>query len=122
MIAIDLGLDTVDNECINRGCDIVNYEIEVKAYLRTYDAKTREAALQMAIRQHLEQHKGVLSERELKKLAKADEYGTTAWSQAFNGLVNTKAIKVTGQGTKGDPRMVRLLVSRRDGRVGRDEL
>lgn len=111
-IAVDLGLDIIDDECIERGCDIVKYEIAVKDYLRSYDAETREAALQMRIREKLEMNEGSLPIRELKRLCRSDRIGTSMWAQAFYGLQKAGIIRVIGKGTKGDPQLVQVLVKR----------
>lgn len=111
-IAVDLGLNIIDDECIDRGCDIVKYEIEVKDYLRSYDADTREAALQMRIREKLELHAGSLQIRELKRLCHFDRIGTTAWGQAFYGLQKAGIIRTVGKGTRSDPQVVQVLIKR----------
>jgi len=109
-IAVDLGMSIIDDECIDRGCDIVRYEIKVKEFLRTYDAKNREAALQLRIRQALEMKKGELLERELKRVCHADREGTTAWGQAFYGLQKAGIVRVLGTGGRTDPRRVQILI------------
>src|SRR5208282_3426114 len=111
-LAVDLGLTLVDDECIDRGCDIVRYEIAVKAYLQSYDAHNREAALQMKIRQKLELSQGQMNERELKRVCHFDREGTSAWNQAFFGLLKAGIIRVLGQGTRSDPKVVQVLVKR----------
>lgn len=109
-IAVDMGLTLVDDECVDRGCDIVRYEIKVKEFLKTYDAKNREAALQLRIRQALEMKKGEMLERDLKRVCHADREGTTAWGQAFYGLQKAGIIRVLGTGGRTDPRRVQVLI------------
>lgn len=111
-LAVDLGLSVIDDECVDRGCDITRYEIAVKNYLRSYDAHNREAALQMRMRQKLELNQGKMTERELKRVCHFDREGTSAWSQAFFGLLKSGIIRVLGQGTKNDPRVVQVLIKR----------
>ena len=111
-IAVDLGLDSIDDECVDRGCDIVKYEIAVKKFLQTYDANSREAALQMRIRAKLEMHKGRLPTRELMRLCHADREGTTAWNTAFYGLVKAGIIRQEGAGKKSDPYYTQVLIKR----------
>jgi len=108
-IAVDLGLESVEDEAIDRGVDIVKYEIQVKQYLKSYDAHSREAALQMRIRSKLEMRKGKLLKRELERLCHANREGTSLWGQAYYGLVKTGVICEIGQGTKGDPKYVQVL-------------
>jgi hypothetical protein len=93
-IAIDLGLDIIDDECIERGCDIVRYEIAVKNYLKSYDANNKDASLQLKIRSILERHMGILSVRELMRKAHSDREGTNMWDRAFFGLQKAGIIRV----------------------------
>ena len=86
-IAIDLGLTSIDDECLERGVDIVRYEQNVKAWLRTVDAENKEAALQNLIRQTLEQAGGTLPHRELQRRVHSDRKGTSQWGAALYGLV-----------------------------------
>ena len=108
--AIDLGLDEIDLECIERGFALVDYEKAVKKWLQTYEATTKEGALQMEIKTHLARApKGEMEERDLKRICHADRHGTTAWGYAFKGLLNNGHIVVQGTGKRNDPRIVILL-------------
>lgn len=111
-LAIDLGLDEIDLECVERAKYIVKYEQDVKRYLRFYEATTREGAIQQEIRRTLEMSKGVLSKRELMRKIHADRHGTTVWNQAYRGLINSNIIREEGQGTRSSPVVVRLLQKR----------
>ena len=111
-IAVDLGLSYIDNECLNRGCDIVEYEILVKAYLNPFDANNVEAKLQMKIRSALENSGGQMDLRKLKRVCHADREGVSTWERAFNNLCRVQTIKMIGQGVKGDPRIVQVLRKR----------
>jgi hypothetical protein len=109
-IAVDLGLSTIDDESIERGCDIVQYEIKVKKFVKTYDASNREAALQSKMRRTLEMNKGTLPERELMRKCHFEREGTSMWNQAFYGLAKAGIIRVIGKGGKIDPRVVQVLI------------
>lgn len=109
-IAVDLGLEVVDDECIERGCDIVKYEIAVKNYLKSYEANNKEAALQLKIRAALEMRGGQMSERDLKHTCHSDR--TTFWNAAFYGLQKANIIRIEGTGVRGDPKIIQLLVKR----------
>jgi hypothetical protein len=109
-IAIDLGLDTIDDECLERGVDITMYELDVKKYLKTYSANTKEAAIQMKIRSMLERHKGRMLKRDMLRDCHADRDGTSLWNQAFKGLIQNGYIRLEGAGIKSDPTYVQLLV------------
>jgi hypothetical protein len=111
-IAIDMGLTSVDDECISRGVHIVEYEMAVKNYLRVYEAVTREGQIQGSIRRTLAMNKGRMEARELERRANPGKYGTTLWSQAYKGLVNNGIIRLEGKGVKGDPMFVQLLQKR----------
>ena len=99
-------------EATDRGVEIVKYEIAVKKFLQSYDAESREAALQMRIRAKLEMHKGRLPTRELMRLAHADRAGTSAWGAAYYGLVKNGIIRQEGTGKKGDPFYTQVLIKR----------
>lgn len=111
-LAIDLGLDEIDLECVVRAIDIVKYEQDVKRYLRFYEATTREGAIQQEIRRTLEMNQGSLPKRELMRRIHADRHGTTVWNQAYKGLINSTIIREEGQGTRSNPVVVRLLQKR----------
>jgi len=111
-LAVDLGLTIIDDECITRACDIVDYEIAVKRYLKNYQAVTREGALQQRIRHKLEMKGGVLEHRELLRICHADRHGTSDWDRAFKGLLTHGILVIEGSGQKGDPMMVKVLIKR----------
>lgn len=108
-IAVDLGLGSIDDECIERGCDIVEYEIAVKKYLKAAEAVTHEGALQLKIRKCLEKHSGRLVVRELERKLHPERYGTTAWGQAIGGLLKVGIIRLEGTGEKGNPKYLQVL-------------
>jgi len=110
-IAIDMGLEEIDLECIERGLALVDYERAVKKWLCTYEATTKEGGIQMELKNLLARHEGILLERDLKREMHADRHGTTLWSQAYFGMVKNGVIRIEGAGTKGDPKIVRLLES-----------
>lgn len=109
--AIDLGRDEIDEDCVERACALVDYEIAVKKYLKTYEAITREGALQQELIGHLENASSKLSLHKLKRKIHADRFGTTLWAQIYDGLKRTGAIRESGTGTKGDPKMVFLMAN-----------
>lgn len=114
-LAIDLGLDEIDGECIERACKIVEYEIAVKQYLNSYEATTKEGQLQQSIRRELEMHKGRMAKRELYRDLNADRHGTTLWNQAYIGLIKNGFIREEGTGKRGDIAYVQLLIKREVG-------
>jgi len=112
LFAVDLGLEVIDDECLLRGCAIVDYEIAVKRYQPSYEASNREAELQLRMRTKLEVNGGVLSLRELKRLCHADRVGTTLWYQSYMGLIRNNIIREEGTGKPGEPKQVRVLIKR----------
>jgi hypothetical protein len=111
-IAIDLGLDIVDDECVARAVDIVKYEMAVKRYLKSYEATTREGEIQMSIRRVLEMARGRMGKRELERKLNAGRHGTSLWRQAYKGLLLDGVFREEGAGTKSDPIILQLLRKR----------
>lgn len=108
--AIDLDRNEIDEECIERGLALVEYERAVKRKLRPSEAITKEAGIQNEIVDFLLGQKGgTTTLREMNRLLHPERYGTTLWGQAFSGLTRTGQIAVQGKGTKTDPKMVILL-------------
>ena len=108
-IAVDMGLDEIEEESIERGLAIVAYEQDVKKYLRTYEANTKEGSVQMEIMYNLRKAMGHMPLRDLQRVMNSTRYGTTLWSQAYLGLSKAGWIRELGTGTKGDPKIVILL-------------
>ena len=108
--AIDLGFDTIDIECVQRGIALVKYEREVKAYLRLSDAQTKEGQIQLSIISLLERADGYrMLKRDLYKKARAHEYGTSLWGQSYMGLIKSGRIREEGTGKRNDPAYIQLL-------------
>lgn len=107
--AVDLGLQEVTLECLERGIALVEYEREVKKWLSTYEATTKEGSIQMELRNILSHNGGSMGLRELKKELQADKYGTSLWGQAYVGLIKAGLIGELGSGLKGEPKFVTLL-------------
>jgi hypothetical protein len=116
--AIDLGLDEIDEDCVERGIALTKYEAEVKKYLMTFDAKNDESKIQQSIIRYLKKRHGVAKLRDLERALSSNTYGTTLWDRAFLGLYKSGYILVEGQGSKGDPKRVRML---RDMSFGEDD-
>jgi len=111
-MAVDLGLTTIDDECIERAVAIVKYEMAVKKYLKSYEATTKEGQIQQDIRRHLEFARGRMLKRDLTRDLHADRHGTTLWGHSYGGLIKHGIIREEGTGQKGDPAYVQLLVKR----------
>jgi len=111
-LAIDLGLDQVDSECVERACAIVNYEIAVKKYLKSYEAVTREGEIQLKVSRILEMNKGRMEKRKLEAAVDYRKYGLTIWKQSYNAMTGAGIIREDGPGTRSQPCYVQLLRKR----------
>jgi hypothetical protein len=107
--AVDLGREEICEDCIERALALSKYEKEVKNYLATFEASTREGAIQMEIMHRLERNKGEMLLRTLESDMHAERYGTSLWSSSFMGLVKTGRTSLIGSGVKGDPKKVIML-------------
>lgn len=107
--AVDMGKTEIDEECVERGIKMIEYEHAVKKYLMTYEARNDESNIQQGIIRHLKKNKGAMGLRDLERALSANKYGTTIWGRAFYGLVNSGYIALDGTGAKGSPKHVRML-------------
>jgi hypothetical protein len=108
--AVDLGLDSIDAECCERGIALVRYEQAVKKLLRTDDAQSRMAAHQLKLRGYLENTPvGRMTKRDLQRKMNSWTYDTQQWSNIYNGLIKNNIMREEGTGKAGDPIMVQVL-------------
>jgi len=107
--AVDLGLDTIDDECMERATEIVKYEMAVKAYLKPYDSTDRESKIQLGIRHLLEQNKGRMEKRDVERKMNSYRISTFVWKSAWEGLKNAGIMREEGTGEKGNPITAQLL-------------
>jgi len=107
--AVDLGLDEIDDECIERALALIDYEMKVKKYLKVYEAATREGSLQMEVLYQLQKSGGSLPMRELYRLLHPERFGTSLWNSVYIGLLKAGWCREEGSGTRGDPKKLILL-------------
>jgi len=110
--AIDLGLGEIDEDCVERGIAISRYEHEVKEYLKTYEAQTFQASIQIKIMRMVKQRgdEGSIRYQDLEKLLHGvATYGTDVWNKSINGLVVSGYLAMAGTGRKGSPLTVNML-------------
>jgi bifunctional DNA primase/polymerase-like protein len=108
--AVDMGLDTIDEDCIERAYALTQYELDVKRYLGAREAETKEAMIQNRVRETLErQPNGQMPLLKLNAVIKPERFGTSLWNQAFKGLQMAGIIRLGGTGTRSDPIVVQLL-------------
>lgn len=116
--AIDLGLPEIDEDCLERGIEMVKYEYAVKDYLEVFEAKNDEAQIQNGVLRLLRKNGGLMEKRDVERGLNSNKYGLTVWNKAYFALVNNGYVVEEGRGIKGDPRLVRML---RDMRGGNDD-
>ncbi len=98
-LAIDLGLDTVDHECMARAVALVKYEQAVRKYMRVHAANNKEAQVQQVIRRALERKPNATMRKcDLTRVCKASQYGTTLWGNALYGLTKHGILHDDGKG------------------------
>jgi hypothetical protein len=107
--AVDMGLDHIDADCVDRGLAVCRYGIETKRWLSTMEARGPIAAAQQKIRRLLARRKdGKMLKTELERLMESDQWGTDAWYTIYQGSIRAGRIREELQ----DGRIcVRLLVA-----------
>lgn len=113
--AVDKGLEEIDADCIERGLALVKYEADVKRWVQTFEAETREGNVQQQIIHHLEQAGGSMSCRDLERVMHSVRLGTGLWAQCYMGLIKSGWMREEGAGTRSDPRrLIQLKQVERD--------
>jgi hypothetical protein len=115
--AIDLGLQEIDEDCVERGIEMVKYEYAVKDYLEVFEAKNDESQIQQGVLRLLRKNGGLLEKRVVERGLSSNKYGLSVWNKSYYALINNGYIVEEGKGIRGDPRVVRML---RDMRGGND--
>jgi hypothetical protein len=116
--AIDLGLPEIDEDCVERGIEMVKYEYAVKDYLEVFEAKNDESAIQQGTLRLLRKNGGVMEKNTLIRALNYNKYGLSVWNKAYYQLVNCGFVVEEGKGCKGSPKMVRMI---RDMKGGSDD-
>lgn len=105
-LAIDMGLDRIDNDCLERAYSIVQYGLQVARLIDPGEAETREARIEGNILKHLRFNKGELSYRGLERKCHSERFGTKLWWSCVQSLVAAEKIEIEDTGIS---RMVYLL-------------
>lgn len=85
--AVDLGRDSIDENCVERGIAMAQYEKAVKKYLGSPEAETKIAAAQIKYRRLLERKfDGRAKTRDLERAMNSSRYGTEGWYRIYDGL------------------------------------
>lgn len=107
--AIDLGKDEIDADCIERALAICKYEVAAKKYLATFEAVTKEGALQSEIVQVLQRNNCSMPKRDLERIIKPLSHGLTAFNMSYYNLMKSGYIQEQGAGVKGNPSVTMLV-------------
>jgi hypothetical protein len=111
--AIDLGLDSIDSECLDRAVALVKYRNSTLAFLDPIEAETRQGQLQQEITRELRRNGGKMPYRQLERDLHAARKGTGFWSDSFKGLELAGVIAYRpakkGRASEQRPAMVYLL-------------
>jgi hypothetical protein len=108
--AVDLGRRYIDDDCIERGLMLANYEKQVKRYLGGSDESVDKLAAAQNALCRLLQKKGAMTLHQVERQMNARRYSTETWGRVTSGLVQSKRIKIA-PGSRKDQRMVQLLES-----------
>ena len=101
--AVDLGRDEIDEDCIERGLALSEYELAVKNWLQTFESTTRQGDIQQQILHKLRQEGGVLTVRRIENELNARSHGTTLWKQSFDGLLGAGYTALRERSHTGQP-------------------
>lgn len=107
--AVDMGLDELDEECIERGLALVRYEKEVKKWLQTFEADTRDGQILQEIMRHLHRNGGTMPVRELERVMHPQRLGLDLWNKVYYSMIKSGWAREEGVGGKGDPKKIVLL-------------
>lgn len=100
--AIDLSKDSIDEDCIERGLAVAEYEKAVKKYLGSPEAETRIAAAQIKYRRTLERKfDGRAKTRDMERAMNSSRYGTEGWYRIYDGLKKAGIIAEVGGAVPG---------------------
>lgn len=113
--AIDLGLDVIDEDCVERARALVDYRNQATRFLEPIEADNAEGRLMQEIRREIRQHGGIMVHRDLCRNMNADRAGRL-WDIAYNLLKNagTQAIVEFYEGRTKGKRKTRMVAVKID--------
>lgn len=91
--AIDLGLQIIDEDCVERAKAVVEFADEAALFLEPVEAESKDGRLQKEILRELRKNKGMMSYRELCRELDFMRYGMYFWTLAYAGLLKAGIIK-----------------------------
>jgi hypothetical protein len=109
--AVDLGKDSIDEECVERAKALVGYRNEVIRFLEPIEGANEEAILQKTMMREIRRNGGMMKYRDLCRDLSYADYGTYRWKTSFKGLTDEGLVKLWEERTdKGrTTRMVGLV-------------
>jgi hypothetical protein len=114
--AVDLGIDSVTDDCCYRARELVNYRRAVLLYLDPVEGETLQGKKQMEIVRELRRNGGKMPYRDLMHELHGERWGSGLWKSCFDGIVENGTIAFRkakpGKGADQRPAMVYLLKQR----------
>jgi hypothetical protein len=87
-LAVDLNLDVIDDDCMERARALVDYRNQAAAFLEPIEADNAEGRLMKEIVRELHQNKGKMPYRDLCRDLDYRRHGMKLWKSAYYGLLN----------------------------------
>jgi hypothetical protein len=110
--AIDLGLDEIDEDCVDRALALVDYRQKAIAFLQPIEARNEEGRLLLEIKRELRQHGGKMTRREFAQNMHPEQHGERVWNMVYKGAISGDHIhEFTEQGARGQTRRMVGLVT-----------
>jgi hypothetical protein len=107
--AVDEGKDEIDEISLEKAIALVRYENEVKQYVQTYEAETKEGSHQQRMFGILEGAGGEMTKNELERQVHPERMGLSVWKKVYKSAMEEGWIRQVGNGVKGDPYKIQLL-------------
>ena len=85
--AIDLGVDTIDDLCVERAMALVKYRQQATAFLAPIEAENQQARVQQEIMRVLRRAGGRMTYRELCQQMHTTRLGSWVWKTSYEGLI-----------------------------------
>ena len=109
--AVDLGLDEIDEDCIERALALVKYRQDAVKFLRPIEARNDEGRLLQEIVREIQQNGGKMNKRAFDKAMHPEEYGDRMWSTVYGNAIRFDRIReFTEKGKRGQTRKMIGLV------------
>jgi hypothetical protein len=108
--AIDLGLDSITGDCLERAIALTRYRCDVIRYIRPIEAESTLGRLQARMEHVLRSNSGTMTEKLWKDALNYRRYDTELWARAWKGKAQAQQIVFYTDTIMGRPvKMVGLL-------------